>query len=285
MRLAVFATRPSAAFAALFVSLAALGGDSSPLPQAPEHYFGEFGYCALVLERSRLRETYREAGSEQCSQALSPCSTFKIPNALIGLQTGVVSGPDDLKKWDGKQRARVVSNRDHTLASAISQSIVWYFQALARDVGEERMAAWLEKLDYGNRDISGGIDNFWLASSLKIDAYAQLELIKSLWHGALPFEPDKQVQVRDMLTLETGLDGVLHGKTGGCPGGAELNPIDHGWFVGWVDWNEPRRQDPYVTFFVVNITGNERRGQAAKQAALEILQDLHPSGPAKPTTE
>jgi beta-lactamase class D len=266
--------RLSAAFAALFVSVTAVAKSQSPLPHPPEHYFGEYGYCALVLERSRLSETSIEVGPEQCSRALSPCSTFKIPNALIGLQTGVVTGPNDLKKWDGKQRPRKVSNQDHTLASAINQSIVWYFQALARDVGEQRMAAWLEKLAYGNQDISGGIDRFWLGSSLKINAYEQLELIKSLWHGTLPFDPEKQAEVRDMLTLESGLNGTLHGKTGGCPGGLEQNPEDHGWFIGWVDWNEPRRQDPYVSYFVINITANEKRGQAAKQAALEILQDL-----------
>ena len=263
----------SAAFAALFAS--SLAADN-PLPRAPQDYFGGYGYCALILERSRLRETMIEVGPEQCSQMLSPCSTFKVPNALIGLQTGVVTGPDDLKRWDGKQRPRKVSNQDHTLASAINQSIVWYFQALARDVGGERMSAWLEKLEYGNQDISGGIDNFWLASSLKIDAYGQLELIKSLWHSTLPFDPDKQAQVRDMLILESDLDGTLHGKTGGCPGGLEKNPEDHGWFIGWVDWNEARRQDPYVSYFAINITGNEKRGQAAKLAALEILYDLHP---------
>lgn len=268
------AVRKSAAIAALFVSLQV---SASPLPEDPEHYFGDYGYCALVLERSRLSETMIEVGPEQCRQALSPCSTFKIPNALIGLQTGVVSGPGDLKKWDGKQRPRKISDQDHTLASAINKSIVWYFQELARDVGEERMAMWLEKLKYGNRDISGGIDRFWLGSSLKVDAYSQLELIKSLWHGTLPFDPDKQAQVREMLTLESDLDGTLHGKTGGCPGGTAQNPVDHGWFIGWVDWNEPKRQDPYVSYFVVNITGNKKRGQAAKQAALEILRDLHPT--------
>ncbi len=92
----------SAAIAALFVSFIA---QASPLPKPPEDYFGDYGYCALVLERSRLSETFIEVGPEQCSQALSPCSTFKIPNALIGLQTGVVTGPDDLKTWDGKVRS------------------------------------------------------------------------------------------------------------------------------------------------------------------------------------
>lgn len=277
--------RLSAALAALFVSALSTAAEDSPLPHPPEHYFGESGYCALLLERSRLSETRIEVDSGQCRQAFSPCSTFKIPNALIGLQTGVVTGPDDLKYWDGQQRQQKFSNQDHTLASAIKRSIVWYFQALATDVGEQRMAEWLEKLDYGNRDISGGIDRFWLGSSLKIDAHAQMELVKSLWHGTLPFKPDSQAQVRDMLALDSELDGSLHGKTGGCPGGTAQNPLDVGWFIGWVDWNASRRQDPYVTFFAVNVTGNERRGQAAKLAALEILHDLHPATLPQQNTE
>jgi len=272
----------SAAIAALFVSLPAIG---DPLPNPPEHYFGDNGYCALILERSRLHETLIEASAEQCHQALSPCSTFKIPNALIGLQTAVLTGPGDTKAWDGKTRQREISNRDHTLASAINKSIVWYFQQVARDVGEARMAHWLDLLDYGNQDISGGIDRFWLGSSLKINAHGQLDLLKNLWHGTLPFKPEYQQYTRDMLVLESDLNGVLHGKTGGCLGGTEQNPADHGWFIGWVDWNEPRRQDPYVTFFVVNITDNKKRGQAAKQAALEILRDLHPTALSQQTTE
>ena len=261
----------SAAFAALFISISTNAG---PLPNTPEYYFGDYGYCALVLSRSRLDETSIEVGPKQCQQALSPCSTFKIPNTLIGLQTGVVSGPEDLKKWDGTERQRAVSNKDHTLQTAISDSIPWYFQELARDVGEQRMAQWLERLDYGNQDISGGIDRFWLSSSLKINAQGQMEQIRKLWHSTLPFDPQYQEQLRDMLLLDSGLDGTLHGKTGSCLGAVDQNPSDHGWFVGWVDWNKSSAREPYTTFFVVNITGARAWGSEAKKIALQILQDL-----------
>ena len=93
----------SAAIAALFISYPV---KSQSLPNSPQHYFGDFGYCALILSRSRHEEVWIEAGPGQCQLELSPCSTFKIPNSLIGLQTGVVSGPGDLKKWDGKDRSR-----------------------------------------------------------------------------------------------------------------------------------------------------------------------------------
>lgn len=261
----------SAAIAALFVSLPAVSG---PLPNPPAHYFGDFGYCALLLSRNRHDEVLLELSTNQCQQELSPCSTFKLPNTLVGLQSGVISGPNDLKKWDGRDRGRKASNRDLTLQAAISESIPWYFQELARDVGEKRMAHWLELLDYGNRDISAGIDQFWLGSSLKINAHGQLKLLKDLWHGTLPFNPGYQQQLRDMLELETRLDGTLHGKTGSCRGAQDQQPPDHGWFIGWVDWNSSSPRHPSTTFFVINTTGSGAWGKEAKRIALEILQDL-----------
>ena len=197
----------------------------------------------------------------------------------------MISDPGDLKKWDGKERDREANNKDHTLQSAISESIPWYFRELARDVGEDRMAKWLEKLDYGNRDISGGIDRFWLGSSLKINAHGQLKLLKDLWHGTLPFNPDYQELLRDMLVLDSPLDGTLHGKTGSCLGAEDQLPPDHGWFIGWVDWNNPSARQPSTTFFVINTTGTRAWGKEAKRIALGILQDLQPAHKQPATTE
>lgn len=234
--------------------------------------FDGFDACAILLTRDRHHEDRIEFGAEQCAMPLPPCSTFKIPNALIGLQEGVVSGPGHLKQWDGVVRDREETNRDHTLASAISLSVVWYFQSLARDVGAVAMQAWLDRLDYGNRDISAGIDRFWLGSSLRISAYQQLAFLKSLTHGTLPFKPLFQQQVRDMLVQASDLPGTLHGKTGSCRG-SEDEP-DHGWFIGWVDWNTGTPGNPETTWFVVNIRGDDAWGFKARPMALELLNHL-----------
>ena len=49
-------------------------------------------------------------------EAKLPASTFKIPNSLIALETGVVADPDkDVFKWDGVVRSIEAWNKDHTL--------------------------------------------------------------------------------------------------------------------------------------------------------------------------
>ena len=168
-----------------------------------------------------------------------------------------------------------MNNQDHDLASAIRDSVVWYFQSLARDVGAEAMQEWLDRLEYGNRDISSGIDKFWLSSSLEIDANRQLELIKALKHQTLPFKPEYQQQVQDMLVQDSPLPGTLHAKTGSCLGATGVKP-DHGWFIGWIDWDKSTSRNPVTSYFVINISGEGAWGWQARPIALQLLHELQP---------
>jgi beta-lactamase class D len=99
--------------------------------------FGTLDAAFVVLDVRKNRWTRHNP--ERCAKRFSPCSTFKIPNALVGLDTGVIPDADHLIKWDGTVNSREAANRDHTLRTAVSQSIVWYFQELARRVGSEQM--------------------------------------------------------------------------------------------------------------------------------------------------
>lgn len=202
----------------------------------------------------------------QCQERLSPCSTFKIPNALIGLDSGVLTGPGDIKKWDGTVHSRKILNQDHDLSSAILYSVVWYFQDAANDIGPERTQSYLDAFDYGNRDISGGQDNFWLASSLKISALEQIRFMNALEENALPAEKEHQLTVKSMMLQDDkppeGFTGEVHGKTGTC-----VSPeYNHAWFTGFYY----RDDEKYV--FTVNVKEEGARGGDARAIALDVLQ-------------
>ncbi|MFH1034052.1 MAG: penicillin-binding transpeptidase domain-containing protein [Pseudomonadota bacterium] len=193
----------------------------------------------------------------QAAKRLSPLSTFKIPNALIGLETGVVSGPDHLLIWDGQERPWPAHNQNHTLRTAIENSVVWYFQALADAVGPERMVHYLQALDYGNQDISGGITRFWLGSSLAISADEQVEFLRKLYTDALPCKPENMATVRGMLVLDQSPQRTLSGKTG-TDVVAGKTPL--GWFVGHL----ARGEKSYV--FACNIQAPDKAtGAKARQ--------------------
>ena len=101
---------------------------------------------------------------ERAEAGYLPASTFKIPNSLIALETGVVADADsDDVPWDKVVREFDAWNQDHTLRTAFKASAVPVFQDIARKIGPERMQQYVDAFDYGNRDIGGApIDTFWL---------------------------------------------------------------------------------------------------------------------------
>jgi beta-lactamase class D len=171
---------------------------------------------------------------DRSGQAMLPASTFKIPNSVIALETGVVGDPDiDVFKWDGVVRSIEGWNRDHTLRSAIAVSAVPVYQEIARRIGAERMQKYLDLFDYGNRDIGGGIDRFWLTGNLRIDPFQQVDFVDRLRRGVLPVSRRSQDLVRDILPVTNAGDAVIRAKSGLL--GAEIGKPSLGWLVGWAE--------------------------------------------------
>jgi beta-lactamase class D len=141
----------------------------------------------------------------------------------------------DVVRWDGVERQFKDWNRDQSLASAMKFSAVWFYQEMARRAGAERMQAWIDKVGYGNRDIGGGIDHFWLSGNLRISAVAEIEFLRRLAAGTLPFSERSQETARRITIQESAPDFVLHGKTGLAPRDDIASKKDLGWYVGWVE--------------------------------------------------
>lgn len=210
--------------------------------------------CFLLQEGGATRPLERVG--TLCAERVSPCSTFKIPNSLIGLETGVLADESAALPWDGVKRSRPEWNRDHTLASAIKVSAVWYYQELARRVGTERMQELVSAIPYGNADISSGIDTFWLDASIRISPDEQVAFLERLRVSQLPFSERSQRIVRDILVQESRGPIAYRGKTGSCGvDGAK----DHGWWVGWVE------KDGKATVFATLVRGNEAFGPVARR--------------------
>ena len=163
-----------------------------------------------------------------------PASTFKIANSLIALETGVVQDPDkDVFKWDGVKRPIEAWNQDHTLRTAIAASAVPVYQEIARRIGQERMQKYVDLLDYGNRNIGGGIDQFWLTGDLRIDPLRQVDFVDRLRRGVLPISKRSQDLVRDILPVTKVGNSIIRAKSGLL--GAERGQPSLGWMVGWAE--------------------------------------------------
>jgi beta-lactamase class D len=204
--------------------------------------------------------------SDRSGEPKLPASTFKIPNSLIALETGVASDPDkDVFKWDGVKHDNEAWNKDHTLRSAIAASVVPVYQEIARRIGEARMQKYVDLLDYGNHNIGGGIDQFWLTGDLRIDPVQQVDFLDRLRRRTLPVSKRSQDLVVDILPVTNVGDSVIRSKTG-------LTDRDHGqlgWLVGWAE------KGGADTVFALNLDVREPRHIADRmtisQACLKAI--------------
>jgi beta-lactamase class D len=178
----------------------------------------------------------------------SPASTFKIVNSLIGLETGRITDEKMVIKWDGVKRPVDFWNKDMDMEEAFKVSCVPYYQEVARRIGRDTMQQWIDSLGYGNKDISGPIDSFWLNTKLKISPDEQLGLVKRLYFEQLPFRKSTQQIVRDVMLQENNTAYKLSYKTGW---GDDVDGKSIGWVVGWIEENR------HVYFFVTFVKAHD----------------------------
>lgn len=224
------------------------------------------GYDGAFVLLDLKKGTWIRYNNARCAKRFSPCSTFKIPNSLIGIETGAVPDVDEEIKWDGKDRKIAAWNRDHSMRTAFADSVVWYYRRLAEAVGEKRMCEYLNKMNYGNKDISGGLTDFWLDSSLKISANEQVEFLRKLTTKESPFSAKTISIVRDIMKVETTPEYTFSGKTGSAMQNGKRSLA---WFVGYLD-----KGDKHYAF-ATNISATDIQGRhPAKNITKAVLRHL-----------
>lgn len=210
-------------------------------------------------------DDYTVYNKEKSITRVSPNSTYKIYSALTALETGVISAEHSQQEWDGIVYPYEAWNRDQDLKSAMQNSVNWYFHNTDEQVGIEVLGEYLTRLEYGNHDLSGGIKEYWMESTLLISPVEQVELLKDFYLGETVFKDEHVRTVKDALRLSKQDGAVLSGKTGT---GSVNGKVTSGWFVGYVE----KPEETYI--FAVNIQGeNHAGGSVAAQIALSILAD------------
>lgn len=191
---------------------------------------------------------------QRAATRLSPFSTFKIPNTAIALETGVVPNLEDQLSFD-RERYPVEDwwpqrwyAEPLTLPQAFRISAVPIYQEIARKVGAQRMQRYVDEFDYGNRDISSGIDSFWLAGSLEISALEQVEFLQQVYEGQTPALARNLDLIKTTMLVEEKDGYRLYAKTGAGYVG-EQSAL--GWYVGFVE------NASGVHYFALNVTGRD----------------------------
>lgn len=195
----------------------------------------------------------------RAQQPLAIASTFKIMNTLIALEEKVISGNDDLFKWDGHIYDLPDWNHDQTLESAFKVSCVWCYQALARKVGKNKYQYYLNASGYGHLHEPFELTSFWLDGSLEVSALEQVAFLKNVYLQSLPFSETSYKTLKKIMIADQTATYTIYAKTGW----ASRTDPQVGWYVGYIETPEN------VWFFATNI---ETRNAADLPLRIDITR-------------
>ncbi len=225
------------------------------------------------------RDRFYQHNPNRNNAAFLPGSTYKIPNSLIALETGVIRNDVEVLTWDGIERGLddspiEVWNQDLNMRLAFKYSAVWFYQVLARKIGHQRMQDFVNniqygvnKIQYGNQNIGAAenLDNFWLEGELRITPQQQIDFLRRLEQNELPVSQRNIDIVKDIAIAEQTPNYVLRAKTGWV---TSVTP-QIGWYVGYLEQNDN------VYFFATNIDMDSSTDPAVRlEITRQCLQDL-----------
>ncbi|MHC1737532.1 MAG: penicillin-binding transpeptidase domain-containing protein [Ignavibacteriaceae bacterium] len=203
-----------------------------------------------------------------------PASTFKIINSIVSLETGAIKDEHEVLEFNYILDTvfygyRPDTYHDMDMTEAFRLSVVWFYLDLAKRVGKEKFAEYLRECRYGNSDISVDGYDFWNVGNLEISPVGQVNLVRNIFEGVLPFSKRNiEILRRIMLTEETG-EYKIYAKTGWT----SKDSVNIGWWVGYI------QTDDNVYYFANRINRHKSLGISnfinnRKDIAREVFRHL-----------
>ena len=238
-----------------------------------KQHFDSLGVNGSIIIYDLNSDRFYEHNPNRNNTTFHPASTYKIPNSLIALETGVIKDDVAVLTWDGIERGLSDDspiaewNQDLNLRLAFKYSAVWFYQVLARKIGHQRMQNFVSQIEYGNQNIGAAkdIDRFWLEGELRITPREQIAFLRRLYQNDLPFSPRTIELVKDIAIVEQTPNYILRGKAGWD---VSVTP-NLGWYVGYLE------QKDNVYFFATNLDLDSNNAATARLEITRLcLQDL-----------
>lgn len=220
-----------------------------------------------ILIYDPQQQAYYSNDFEWARRDFLPASTFKIPNAIIALEMGIMKSDTSVIKWDGRKRDFESWEKDLTLRDAFQASCVPCFQEVARNIGTASMKTYLNKFHYNNMDVTTeNIDSFWLKGKSHISSFEQIDFLERFLTKKLPILNTTRESMLTIFKIEENQTYKLSGKTGWSYNETDNN----GWFVGFLE------KDHKKYYFALNAipkdaTKMEKFADGRKQAIYDAL--------------
>ena len=227
--------------------------------------FGSFD-GSFVLYDNHL-DSWKIYNLEEANKRIPPDSTYKIYDALLGLESGIITPEHSSMAWNGEHFSYSAWENDQDLNSAMQNSVNWYFQTMDSQLGLNKIQEFLNEIEYGNQTTSSNLKLYWSDFSLKISPIEQVELLKKFNTNGFHLHSQNVLSVKNAIKIAGTSDGTFYGKTGtGCIDGQDIN----GWFIGYIETSDN------IYYFATNIQSDSNAtGKKALEITSAILKKLH----------
>lgn len=242
-------------------------------------YFDGINGAAVIYDPAE--NCYQIYNQELALTRRSPCSTFKIISSLAALENGIIDPDNSARAWSGEIFWNEDWNKDIDFSDAFHTSCVWYFREVIDDIGKDMMQTELDKLQYGNCDISDweghlntnnsnpALTGFWIESSLLISPKEQTEVMERIFGSHTDYSEETLSQLKQvmLLTGQSEPDISIYGKTG--MGKAHGIAVDS-WFTGFADTDGKRL---YFCVYLGETTDKDVSSAKAREIAVAIIHE------------
>lgn len=243
------------------------------------NYFNGLNGTAVVYDATN--QQYTIYNRDLAVTESSPCSTFKIISSLIALENGIIEPENSTRTWSGEIFWNEDWNKDIDFPEAFRTSCVWYYRQVIDDIGQDLMQRELDKLQYGNCDISDwegrlntnnsnrALTGFWIESSLLISPVEQVEVMERIFGDNSAYSEKTQAELKQVMLLPEidSTDISIYGKKG--MGKASGIVVD-AWFTGFAESTTGK------IYFCVRLgrsDGMNVSSSLAKEIAIKIVSD------------
>lgn len=241
------------------------------------NYFEEINGAAVIYDPAE--NCYQIYNQELALTRRSPCSTFKIISSLIALENGIIEPDNSTRVWSGEVFWNEDWNKDIDFSDAFHASCVWYFREVIDEIGKDMMQEELNKLQYGNCDISDwngelntnnhnpALTGFWIESSLLISPKEQVEVIERIFGDNTNYSEETRNQLKQVMLFSESneSDILIYGKTGM---GKSYGIVVDSWFTGFADTPEKRI---YFCVYLGETENKDVSSAKAREIAVEIV--------------
>lgn len=242
-------------------------------------YFDGINGAAVIYNPAE--NCYQFYNQELALTRRSPCSTFKIISSLIALENGIIEPDDSIRTWSGEIFWNEDWNRDIGFSDAFHASCVWYFREVIDEIGRDRIQEELNRLEYGNCDISDWegrlntnnnnpvLTGFWIESSLLISPKEQVEVMEHIFGDHTDYSEETLEQLKQVMLLsgQSQADISIYGKTGM---GKSHGIVVDVWYTGFAETADKRI---YFCVYLGETDNKDVSSAKAKEIAVKIASD------------